>query len=197
MVFTMQDFNELSRAQLQELAGNQAAALAVKDEKLAEQSKEVLRRDDVIQQLEAKIEELEKDYLKLWKERFDAKSERYIEDPNQLKLDYGDTDEAADAAEGLADALEEQEIEIPEHKRRKRKKRNESLPAHLPRIVSVVDAEDADKTCPEHGEKKLLPEAMWDVLEKLVYVPPSLYVEVKKYQKYACDGQPACRHRVG
>ena len=192
MVFTMQDFNELSRAQLQELAGNQAAALAVKDEKLAEQSKEVLRRDDVIQQLEAKIEELEKDYLKLWKERFDAKSERYIEDPNQLKLDYGDTDEAADAAEGLADALEEQEIEIPEHKRRKRKKRNESLPAHLPRIVSVVDAEDADKACPEHGEKKLLPEAMWDVLEKLVYVPPSLYVEVKKYQKYACDGQPAC-----
>jgi transposase len=185
MVFGMQDWTRLSNAQLQELVGAQIV-------ELDEQSKEVLRRDDVIQQLEAKIEELEKDYLKLWQERFEAKSERYIDDPNQLKLDYGDTDEAADAAEGLAEAVEEQEIEIPEHKRRKRKKRDESLPAHLPRQVTTVDAEDADKTCAEHGEKTLLPEAMWDEREKLVYVPPSLYVEVKKYPKYACDGQPEC-----
>ena len=38
------------------------------------------------------------------------RSERYLEDPNQLRLDFGDTPEAADAAEGLCDALAQAEI---------------------------------------------------------------------------------------
>jgi transposase len=177
IVVDMQDPATLSKSQLLEVVD--------------EQSKEVAKRDDVIQQLEAKIEELEKDYLKLWQERFEAKSERYIADADQMRLDFGDTDEAADAAEGLADAIEDQENTIPEHKRRKPKKRDGSLPAHLPRQETIVDA-DADKTCPTHGEKTQLPESMWDVREKLVYVPPSLFVEVKKYPTYACPSEPAC-----
>ncbi|MCP4301010.1 MAG: IS66 family transposase [Gammaproteobacteria bacterium] len=152
---------------------------------------EVTRRDDVIKQLEAKVEELKKDYLKLWQERFAAKSERYIDDPDQLRIDFGDTDEAADAADGLAEAVEEAEI-VPEHKRRKRKKRDESLPAHFPRKEIVVEADDAVKHCDTHGEKTLLPESMWDVLEKLVYVPATLHVEMRKYPKYACQNEPEC-----
>jgi transposase len=174
----MQDVDKLSKAQLQELVG--------------EQEKEVLRRDDVIKQLEAQIEELKQDYLKLWQERFAAKSERYISDPDQLRIDFGDTDEAADAAEGLAAAVEEADL-IPEHKRRKpRKKRDESLPAHLLRKEVIVEVDEAETTCPTHGEKQLLPESMWDVLEKLVYVPPSLYIEVQMYPKYACGNEPQC-----
>jgi transposase len=107
-------------------------------------------------------------------------------------LDFGDTDEAADAAAGLAEAVEEADL-IPEHKRRKpRKKRDESLPAHFPRKEILVDASDADKQCETHGEKTLLPESMWDVREKLVYVPPTAYVEVRKYPKYTCQNQPEC-----
>src|SRR5690606_14564861 len=99
---------------------------------------------------------------------------------------------AADAAEGLAEAIEEANL-IPAHKRRKpQKRRDESLPAHLPRKEIVIDAPDADKQCDAHGEKQLLPEAMWDVVERLTYVPPQLLVEVRKYQKYACEGQPEC-----
>ena len=195
----MQDLAVLSKEQLVELVGEQTSKLATqtnqlatKDEQLTTQTKEVARRDDVIKQLEAKLEQLEKDYLKLWQERFAARSERYIDGPDQLRLDFGDTDEAADAAAGLADALEEANL-IPEHKRRKpRKKRDESLPAHLHRKEVLVDAPDADKQCETHGEKIQLPESMWDVLEKLVYVPPSLYVEVRKFQKYACPDQPQC-----
>jgi transposase len=146
----------------------------------------------VIQQLEAKIQQLEKDYLKLWQERFAAKSERYIGDPDQLRIDFGDTDEAADAAEGLAEAVEEADL-VPAHKRRKpRKKRDESLPAHLPRKEVFMDVPDSDKHCDTHGERKLLPEAMWDIVERLKYIPPQLLVEVRKYPKYACEGQPEC-----
>ena len=87
IVADMQDLATLSKEQLLEVLG--------------EQGKEVIRRDDVIQQLEAKIDELKKDYLKLWQERFAAKSERYLSDADQLRIDFDDTDEAADAAEGL------------------------------------------------------------------------------------------------
>lgn len=174
----MPDVNKLSKTQLQELVG--------------EQAKEVLRRDDVIKQLEAKIEELKKDYLKLWQERFAAKSERYIGDADQLRIDFGDTDEAADAAEGLSEAVEEADL-IPEHKRRKpRKQRDESLPAHLPRQEIIVDVDEADKTCPTHGEKQPLPESMWDVREQLVFVPGHLYVKKFLYPTYACVDQPDC-----
>ncbi len=166
----MRDMTTLSKEQLQE---------------------EVARRGDVIEQLEAKVEQLQKDYLKLWQERFAAKSERYIDNPDQLRIDFGDSDEAADAADGLADAVEEVDI-VPEHKRRKRKKRDESLPTHLPRKEIVVEANEATKYCDTHGEKTLLPESMWDTSEKLVYVPPQLFVELRKYPKYSCPNEPEC-----
>jgi len=180
----MQDLASLSKEQLLEFVDKQAKQLAT-------QSDEVARGVDIIKQLESKVEQLEKDYLKLWQERFAAKSERYIVDPDQLRIDFGDTDEAADAAEGLAASLEEADL-IPEHRRRRRKKRDESLPAHLDRKEILVDVDDADKQCATHGEKAQLPESMWDVREKLVYVPPSLLVEVRRYPKYACQGEPQC-----
>jgi hypothetical protein len=175
----MQDLASLSNEQLQKLVGEQATQLTTQSDQLTTQSNKVTRRDDIIKQLEAKVEQLKNDYLKLWQERFAAKSERYIADPSQLRIDFGDTDAAADAAEGLADSLEEADL-IPEHKRRKRKKRDESLPAHLDRKEIIVNVTDADKQCETHGEKGQLPKSMWDVREKLVYVPPSLYVEVRK-----------------
>lgn len=188
----MQDFATLSKPQLLVTLRQQTEQLASRDNELASRDSELAKRDDVIQQLEAKIQQLEKDYLKLWQERFAAKSERYIADPDQLRIDFGDTDEAADAADGLAEAVEEADL-IPAHKRRKpRKKRDESLPAHLPREEVVVDAPDSEKHCDTHDDRKLLPEAMWDIVERLKYIPPQLLVEVRKYPKYACEGQSEC-----
>jgi hypothetical protein len=68
---------------------------------------------------------------------FSRRSERYLDDPNQLKLDLGSGDEAHDAAEGLHDAKQEQaaadELIIAAHIRRKqakaKKPRDEKLPA--------------------------------------------------------------------
>jgi len=173
----MQDPATLSKQQLLELLSKKEHALAVKD--------------DTIKQLEVKIEAQEKAYLKLWQERFAAKSERYIDNPDQLQLDFGDTDEAADAAAGLHEAIEEADL-IPAHKRRTPKKRNEALPEHLPREEVIIDIEESARTCATHGEKQLLPETMWDIRERLIYIPPTFKVQVSKYKKYACPGQPQC-----
>lgn len=169
--------------------------LTAREEELAAERKEIAKRNDIIEQLEAQIKQLELDYLKLWQERFAAKSERYIKDPRQLQLDFGDTDEAADAAEGLADAVDEAglaESPVVPNERKKRKKRDESLPVHLPRRVTVVPPAPQDLHCPLHGEKQLLPESMSDVVERLVHVPAQLYVDVLVYQKYACACSPEC-----
>ena len=161
-------------------------------ELLKSKSDELQCKDDIIRQLEQKHEDLELAYQKLWHERFSARSERYIADPSQLCLDFGNTDEANDASAGLADAVEEADL-IPAHRRRKpRKKRDESLPAHLPRYEVMADVADELKNCPLHGERTLLPEAMWDRTETLEFERPVLKVRVTVYQKYACDNQPGC-----
>jgi transposase len=120
---------------------------------------------------------------------FARRSERYINDPNQLKLDLGDDDNAADAAEGLAQAVEEAGIEVKGHVRRPRKRRDESLPESLPRYEVDVDVPDNVKNCPEHGPRQLIG---YDTTETLEYLPPKLRVRVTKYAKYACPKDSTC-----
>jgi len=180
----MQDPATFSKQQLLELLESQSI-------KLAAQKKEIAQSKNINRQLEEKIRQLEKDYLQIFRERFGKKSERYIATPDQLRLDFGDTDDAADAAEGLAEAVEEAEL-IPAHLRRQPKKISHALPAHLPRVEQTIDVPDSNKSCPVHGEKQLLPESMWDVREKLVLIPATLEVHVSKYKKYACQNQPEC-----
>jgi len=202
----MQDLASLPNDQLlalfklQEAAlGQQISKLKIRDEQLANkdgeiatQTDEIARKSDIIKQLEQKVENLELAFDKLWRERFESRSERYLGDPAQLRLDFGDTDDAADAAEGLADAVEDADL-IPAHRRRKpRKRRDEGLPEHLPRYEVTAEVLDADKNCETHGERTLLPEAMWDKTETLEFERPKLRVRVTRHPKLACPGQPEC-----
>ena len=202
----MQDLASLPKDQLLDLFKQQDVALgenvlklqckdeqlATKDGEITTQADEIARKSDIIKQLEQKVQELELAFDKLWRERFESRSERYIGDPAQLRLDFGDTDDAADAADGLADALEDADL-IPAHRRRKpRKKRDEGLPEHLPRVEVTADIPEEDKNCETHGERTLLPEEMWDKTETLEFRRPELWVRVTKYPKYACPGQPEC-----
>lgn len=70
-------------------------------QQLASRDQQLAAKDDVIAQLQVKLDQKERDFLKLWQERFGARSERYIADPDQLKLDFGNTPESEDAAAGL------------------------------------------------------------------------------------------------
>jgi transposase len=142
--------------------------------------------------LEQQKQDLELAYAELLQRAFMRRSERYLEDPNQLKIDFAGSDDAADAAEGLAQAIDEsQEIVIPEHTRRRhaRQTRQEKFPDHLPRYEVEAEVPDELQHCPEHGQRKLIG---YDRAEKLEIEPPKLKVRVTLFPKYACEGQPGC-----
>ncbi|MFH1416748.1 MAG: IS66 family transposase [Planctomycetota bacterium] len=157
----------------------------------------------LIEQLTSSVDELTdaNETLRQEKERIQAefalyvqrifarRSERYINDPHQLKLDLGDDDNAADAAEGLAQAVEESGIEVKGHVRRPRQQRDESLPENLERYEVEADVPEDVKNCPEHGPRQLIGH---DTTETLEFEPPKLRVRVTKYPKYACPKDSAC-----
>ena len=149
----------------------------------------VEEQNGAIEALRQEKERIQAEFA-LWVQRvFTRRSERYINDPNQLKLDLGDDDHAADAAEGLAQAVEEAGIVVKSHVRRPRQRRDESLPEHLERYEVVVDVPQDVKDCPAHGPRQLMG---YDTTEKLEYLPPQLRVRVTKYPKYACPQDPTC-----
>jgi transposase len=200
----MKDLTSLSKEQLVKLLEqveqqhsvaleNSQAELESRRQQLRQQDIELQTKDQKIAQLKQERDEYKLAFDKLMQQRFRNRSERYIDDPDQLRLDLGDTDEAADAAAGLADAVEDLKQTIPEHQRRRpRKKRDESLPAHLPRYEVTAEVTEQQTICPNHGTRTLLPESMWDRTETLEFGRPNLKVRVTKYPKYACSEDPAC-----
>jgi transposase len=157
----------------------------------------------LIEQLASTVDELTdaNETLRQEKERIEAehalyvqrifarRSERYINDPSQLKLDLGDDGNAADAAEGVAQAAEEAGIPVKGHTRRPRKPRDESLPENLERYEVEADVPEDVKNCAAHGPRQLIG---YDTTETLEYEPPKLRVRVTKYAKYACPQDPTC-----
>jgi transposase len=159
---------------------------------LVEQARAITEQSQKITALQQQVEEQQLAINELMQRAFRHRSERYLEDPNQLKLDFGDTPEMADAAAGLAAAVEEAELVVAEHKRRRRvprKPRSEKLPEHLPRYEVEAPTPDDVKHCVEHGERKLIG---YDRTETLEFERPKLKVRVTCYPKYACEKEPAC-----
>lgn len=139
-------------------------------------------------------QELEALCADLLQRAFRHRSERYLNDPNQLLLDFQDTvgtADASDAAEGLAQAVQEAGLPVKAHTRRRqpRQPRNESLPEHLPRYEVEARVPDQTKHCPQHGERTLIG---YDRVEKLEFERPKLRVRVTRYPKYACSGHADC-----
>lgn len=155
---------------------------------LAQTVQEVSVKLDASQQ---RIVELELTVSELLQRAFQKRRERYLEDPNQLKLDLGDTPEAADAAEGLAQAVAEAEQTVAGYRRRRtvRKPRQEKLPEHLPRYEVEAPVPEEMKHCPEHGERKPIG---FDEVETLEFQRPKLRVRVTKFAKFACVDHPEC-----
>lgn len=70
-----------------------------------------------------------------------------------------------------------------------KKKRDESLPSHLPRVERVIEGDASQKNCAVHGPREVIG---YDTTETLFYRRPALHVLVKKFAKYACVGHPEC-----
>ena len=187
MMWSMSD-KPANNALPTDLAACQALIIE-RDYQLEAQSQAIADLQAKAEQLEQEKQELQLAFDELVRRAFLKRSERYIQDPNQLRLDFGDTPEAADAAEGLAEAVEESGQVIKQHVRRPRKRRKEQLPEHLPRVEVEAPVPDQVKHCDEHGERKLIG---FDTTETLVFERPKLWVRVTRYPKYACAADAAC-----
>ena len=167
-----------------------------REELLALVRKQDVEKQALVQEKQTLVKERDEykvAYEQLLLRRFQNRSERYIDNPDQLRLDFGDTPEAADAANGLAEAVDEvQEVEGHERRRPRRKSLEERIPDHIERYEVVAEAPDEIKTCPEHGERVLLPESMWDTTTTLEFERPKLRARVTKYPKYGCKNEPEC-----
>jgi len=117
------------------------------------------------------------------------KMERYLPDPNQFVLDFGDSPEVVDAAEGMADAALETVTGYERRKQAAEKSRSEQLPAHLPRYEVKLDVREDQKTCATHGERQVIG---YDWQETLEVVPPKLVVRRTGIPKLACPNAPEC-----
>ncbi len=167
-----------------------------KDALLSEQSATIRRQEEKLaaQQLEIN---------RLIREAFGRRSERYLESPQQLKIDFGGGPEVTDAADGLQQAVDEKQLADdavvaategpstpPAAPPKRKKQRDASLPASLPRVEKIMDVSESDKHCAMHGEKTLIG---YDVRESLVYIPPRLEIRVTKFPKYVCPNQAECK----
>ena len=168
------------------------AALTEKDAALASHG-------SVIEQLEHRVEEQKRELAKVSAERdvafqlaFRKRQERYLDNPNQFRLDFGDIDDTKSFADGIANAADEQEDESNSQVRRKkrpRKIRNEQLPEHLPRYEVLLDVPEDKKICSIHGERTVIG---YDWQETLEVVRPRLIVRRTGIPKLACPGEPSC-----
>ena len=154
-----------------------------------EQSRTVGELQNFRQQLAQENAELKLTVERLLARLFGRRSER-VEDAGQLKLDFGQDPAAGEA---LMDAAEEAERVVQEfavrRTIRKKKRRDEQLPAHLPRYEVIAAVGDDVRVCPEHGEKQIIG---YDQTETLEFERPKLKVRVTKYPKYACPSNSQC-----
>ena len=132
----------------------------------------------------ARNERLVQIIKEMQRHRFGRRAESLPEDQMLLALEDVEQTEACDAAR-----TESQSAAARAEAARRRRRNRGALPAHLPRIETLVDIDD--KTCPCcKGELHRIGE---DVSERLVVVPAQFRVLVTRRPKYACR---ACEEGV-
>jgi transposase len=172
------------------------AMLSERARELENKDRELTAKDYLLEQQAQRLEEQKIEIAKLEKERdaamqlaFRKKIERYLADPKQFVLDFGDTPDIVDVAEGIADAALETIGGYERRKQAEAKPRSEQLPAHLPRYEVKLEVTEDQKTCVTHGERQVIG---YDWQETLEVVPPKLIVRRTGIPKLACPKAPEC-----
>lgn len=125
----------------------------------------------------AEIDRLRQIIKELQRHRFGRRAETL--DADQLSLSLEDVEQEVAAGEAWAESAAPA---AKTERAAKRRANRGSLPAHLPRIETIIDIED--KTCPHcSGGLHLIGE---DRAERLDIVPAQLRVLVVRRPKYAC-----------
>lgn len=164
-------------------------AIAARDSALVAKDAVVAQQNEMLAEQKDKLAEYQLRLAAALQAAFRKRIERYTADPNQLKIDFGNSPDVADAAEGIAEAVYEN---IEGYKRRTQKPvetRSEQLPAHLPRVEVILPVPGDQKICPVHGEREVIGH---DWQESLEIVPPKLIVRRTGIPKLACKKHEAC-----
>lgn len=184
---------DLRRSRESAPAAEPTAQLRDREALLEEQARMILDLQRSREQLQQSNQTLQLTLDKLLRQIYGRRGERFVEDPTQQKLDFGDDPQTEDA---FRDAVAEarQVLDNIETRRKAKPKpkpqgRSEKFPDHLTRVEKIVDAPADQQTCPTHGARALIG---YDITETLKIKRPELYVEVTKYPKYACPGQSDC-----
>jgi transposase len=158
----------------------QAASLLQQAATIASQVQQIASQAQQLEELTVEMEKLRK---------LHRSEKRIFPDANQAWLPF-ESSEEFQAARAEAEAQAEAIVQTYTVTRAvPKKKRNESLPSHLPRVEKIIEGNEAQTNCPTHGPRTVIG---YDTTETLVRVRPELYVLVKKYAKYACPGNPDC-----
>ena len=165
----------------------QAASLSQQDATVTSQSATIASQSAKIEELATEMEKLRK--LLSYFVNGHRSEKRILPAADQAWLPF-ESSEEFQAARAEAEAQAEAIVQTYTVTRTvAKKKRNESLPSHLPRVEKTIEGTDAEKNCPAHGERKVIG---YDTTETLVHKRPELYVLVRKYPKYACLKHPEC-----
>jgi transposase len=165
----------------------QAASVVEQAATIAQHVASLASKDQQIEELSVEMEKLRKLLSQFVNGHRSEK--RIFPDANQAWLPF-ESSEEFQAARAEAEAQAEAIVQTYTVTRTvNKKKRNEALPSHLPRVEKVIEGDEAQKNCSTHGVRTVIG---YDTTETLVHVRPELYVLVKKYAKYACPGNPGC-----
>jgi transposase len=125
----------------------------------------------------ARAERLEQIIKAMQRHRFGRKAESLPEDQLLLGL------EEAEQAEAAAEVQHEQADPAERKRRAAQRRRNRgALPAHLPRLETIIDIEDLACPCCRNALHRIGE----DISERLDIVPAQLRVLVVRRPKYAC-----------
>jgi hypothetical protein len=111
------------------------------------------------QEFESSIATLKLEMQQLLKQAFAKHRERYLHVPRQLRRDFPGNEDAADVADGLADAVADAGLETVPSRVRKptsRRRGSEQFPAFLPRDVVEADVPAELRACPRHGPRQII-----------------------------------------
>ena len=136
------------------------------------------RLQNKVQELEFKTEQLELQLKKALLKLYGAKSDKAIN--NEEPPAFDEPELAPDTTAAELDQADE-EITVPEHKRKKPGRK--SLPKYLPRKEVVHDLPDAEKVCKCGNHLTHIADVESEQLE---YIPAQITVVVNKRKKYAC-----------
>lgn len=147
----------------------------------AEHESQIAEQAEQITEQEQQIEQLHEWVRLLRHQKFGRRSEKL---PSEHPGLFNEAEKTLDAeADTETEAAEEDDsVEIPAHRRRKRGRR--PLPEFLPRVEVLRDLPEGEKVCAEHQTP--LVELGRDVCEQLEIIPAQVYVVREIRPKYVC-----------